>query len=128
LIGTCSSYLGVEALKLAVREAKKGKDVKRYLEAQSHLETVGPQEREATRDKAWMDMTEKQNQAETQRLEAELKGYKNNLIKESIRVCLQVGLGACFEMLITNRWVMRIWAITTKLSVTSQEHSTHSAV
>jgi 26S proteasome subunit RPN7 len=38
-----------------------------------------------------MDMTEKQNQAETQRLEAELKGYKNNLIKESIRVCLNRG-------------------------------------
>ncbi|KAH8752128.1 COP9 signalosome-like protein complex subunit 1 [Hyaloscypha sp. PMI_1271] len=86
LIGTCSTYLGVEALKLAVREAKKGKDIKRYLEAQNHLETVGSQEREATRDKVWMDMTEKQNQAETQRLEAELKGYKNNLIKESIRM------------------------------------------
>lgn len=90
LIGTCSSYLGVEALKIAVREAKKGKDVKRYLEAQTHLETIGPQEREAVRDKAWMDMTDKLNQAETQRLEAELKGYKNNLIKESIRVCLNL--------------------------------------
>ena len=93
LIGTCSSYLGVEALKTTVREAKKGKDVKRYLEAQTHLETIGPQEREAVRDTAWMDMTEKLNQAETQRLEAELKGYKNNLIKESIRVCLNLSLG-----------------------------------
>ena len=88
LIGTCSSFLGVDALKLAVKEAKKGKDVKRYLEAQTHLETIGPLEREAVRDRAWMEMTEKHNQAETQRLEAELKGYKNNLIKESIRVCL----------------------------------------
>jgi COP9 signalosome complex subunit 1 len=75
-----------------VKEAKKGKDIKRYLEAQNHLETVGPQEREAARDKVWMDMTEKQNQAETQRLEAELKGYKNNLIKESIRVCSSTAL------------------------------------
>ena len=67
LIGTCSSYLGVEALKLAVREARKGKDIKRYLEAQNHLETIGPQEPEAIRDKAWIEKTEKQNQAETQR-------------------------------------------------------------
>jgi COP9 signalosome complex subunit 1 len=93
LIGTCSSYLAVEALKTAVREAKKGKDVKRYLEAQSHLETIGPQEREAVRDPAWMDRTEKQNQAETLRLEAELKGYKNNLIKESIRVNMNRNCG-----------------------------------
>jgi len=87
LIGTCSSYLGVEALKIAIREAKRGKDVRKYLETQTHLETIGPVEPEATRDVTWMDKTERQNQAETQRLEAELKGYKNNLIKESIRVC-----------------------------------------
>lgn len=87
LIGVCSSALGVEALKLAVREAKQGKDIKRYLEAQNHLETIGPDESEAQRDLSWMERTERQNQAESQRLEAELKGYKNNLIKESIRVC-----------------------------------------
>jgi hypothetical protein len=38
------------------------------------------------RDQAWVDTVGKQNLAETARLEAELKGYKNNLIKESIRV------------------------------------------
>ncbi|KAH9222745.1 COP9 signalosome-like protein complex subunit 1 [Leptodontidium sp. 2 PMI_412] len=86
LIGVCSSALGVEALKLAVREAKQGKDIKRYLEAQNHLETIGPDESEAQRDLSWMERTERQNQAESQRLEAELKGYKNNLIKESIRM------------------------------------------
>ena len=37
-------------------------------------------------DLAWMEKKEKQNKAETTRLEHELKGYKNNLIKESIRV------------------------------------------
>jgi hypothetical protein len=120
--------LGVEALKLAVREAKKGKDIKRYLEAQNHLETIGPQEPEAIRDKAWIEKTEKQNQAETQRLEAELKGYKNNLIKESIRVCLQVEFKVSIEMLIINRWATRIWASTTKLSAISQELSIRSAV
>jgi COP9 signalosome complex subunit 1 len=82
----CSSVLGVEALKLGVREAKTGKDIRRYLELQTALETIGPGEPEAVRDIKWMDQTERQNQAETQRLEAELKGYKQNLIKESIRV------------------------------------------
>ncbi len=34
----------------------------------------------------WIDRMTKQTKAETDRLELELKGYKNNLIKESIRV------------------------------------------
>lgn len=37
-------------------------------------------------DLAWVDKMTKQVKSETDRLEAELKGYKNNLIKESIRV------------------------------------------
>jgi COP9 signalosome complex subunit 1 len=37
-------------------------------------------------DPAWAQQQEKANNLETGRLEAELKGYKNNLIKESIRV------------------------------------------
>lgn len=90
LIGVSSTYLGVEALKIATIEAKNGRDIKRYLEAQSHLEVIGPQEREAVRDQAWIESTDRQNQAETARLEGELKGYKNNLIKESIRVGLFV--------------------------------------
>ena len=86
LIGTCSTFLGVDALKLGLREAKNGKDVNKYLAFQSALEMYGPKERDAIRDLRWMERSDKQNQAETQRLEAELKGYKQNLIKESIRV------------------------------------------
>ncbi|EPE36131.1 Winged helix DNA-binding protein [Glarea lozoyensis ATCC 20868] len=85
-IGVCSTFLGVEALKLAVREAKAGKDIRKYFEAQAHLETIGPEEPEAVRDKSWIDRVSKQNDAETKRLEEELKGYKNNLVKESIRM------------------------------------------
>ncbi len=50
LIGLCSSVLGVEALKLGVRESKTGKDIRRYLELQTALETIGPGEPEAVRD------------------------------------------------------------------------------
>ncbi|KAF4637910.1 hypothetical protein G7Y89_g172 [Cudoniella acicularis] len=85
-IGFFSGFLGVDALKLAAREAKLGRDTKKYLEAQTLLEQLGPEEREAIRDLSWIDSMDKKNQAETHRLEAELKGYKNNLIKESIRM------------------------------------------
>lgn len=42
----------------------------------------------ASLDTDWMERAAKQVAAETERLEIELKGYKNNLIKESIRVRL----------------------------------------
>lgn len=108
LIGVSSTYLGVEALKLAAVEAKRGRDIKRYLEAQSHLEVIGPQEREAVRDLAWMETTDKQNQAETARLEAELKGYKNNLIKESIRVSLFTKARIYGRLMMRSRWATKI--------------------
>ena len=67
-----------EARQAAVEEAKQGKDVGLYQAAVSALR-VSP-------DIAWIDGTNKLVKAETDRLELELKGYKNNLIKESIRV------------------------------------------
>jgi COP9 signalosome complex subunit 1 len=77
----------VEALKAAVIEAKLGKDVGRYERAVIALAEVAPGEPEADLDKEWIEYTRKVVKAETERLEHELKGYKNNLIKESIRVC-----------------------------------------
>lgn len=67
-------------------EAKSGKDIQRYRDAWECLRIADPQEAEAAVDNAWIQATEKRNKAETQRLEGELKAYKNNLIKESIRV------------------------------------------
>ncbi|KAL6239329.1 CSN complex subunit 1 [Aspergillus navahoensis] len=86
LIGTCSSYLAVEALKAAIAEAKSGKDVSRYLRAVQALADVAPSEPEATIDREWVERSQKVVKAETDRLEHELRGYKNNLIKESIRM------------------------------------------
>ncbi|CAG8981788.1 hypothetical protein HYALB_00004731 [Hymenoscyphus albidus] len=85
-IGLHSAFIGVDALKLAVREAKAGKDTKRYRDAVAHLQTIGNGEPEAELDKAWVEKQDKLNAEETRRAEAELKGYKNNLIKESIRM------------------------------------------
>ncbi len=47
---------------------------------------AGPNEPEAEFDDAWVNNTGKSNRTLTHQLEAELKGYKNNLVKESIRV------------------------------------------
>lgn len=71
---------------MAVTEAKGGRDVNSYTRAVEALARVAPQDPEAKLDTAWVDHTSKVVKAETDRLEHELKGYKNNLIKESIRV------------------------------------------
>lgn len=86
LIGCSSIYLTVDALKAAVGEAKRGKDVYRYQIAVKALRDVAPEEPDAVSDHEWEEKTTAQVQAETNKLETELKGYKNNLIKESIRV------------------------------------------
>ncbi|KAI6246573.1 COP9 signalosome complex subunit 1 [Erysiphe necator] len=86
LIGVNSTVIGVGALKAAINDAKNNKDIQRYLGAQSVLETVAPHEPEAKKDTEWITYMEKKVQVETQRLETELKQYKNNLIKESIRI------------------------------------------
>ncbi|KAL2831821.1 26S proteasome subunit RPN7-domain-containing protein [Aspergillus cavernicola] len=86
LIGTCSTHLAVEALKAAVAEAKSGKDVSRYERAVQALSEIAPNEAEAVIDRDWAERSQKVVKAETDRLEHELRGYKNNLIKESIRM------------------------------------------
>lgn len=86
LIGTSSSYLCLEALKAAIAEAKQGKDVVQYNTAVAALHEIAPGDPDAITDTGWVDRTTRQVRDETNRLEAELKVYKNNLIKESIRV------------------------------------------
>ncbi|KAM0275900.1 hypothetical protein ACHAQH_007287 [Verticillium albo-atrum] len=86
-IGRCCVPLCVEALKAAVVEAKSGRDVERYREIWECIRVAAPAEPEAVYDQEWADKTTKENRQETHHLETQLKGYKNNLIKESIRVC-----------------------------------------
>lgn len=85
-IGCTSPPLCIEALRAAVIEAKQGNDVKAYTTALEYLQSVVPNDREAVLDRAWVDRTTRENQATTKQLEAQLKSYKNNLIKDSIRM------------------------------------------
>ena len=88
LIGSTAPLLAPEALRAAVSEAKHGRDVGRYDAVLAAIREILPGDINAVPDSAWVDRTNRQVKAESDRLEAELKGYKNNLIKESIRVCM----------------------------------------
>ncbi|KAJ5664693.1 COP9 signalosome subunit 1 (CsnA) [Penicillium macrosclerotiorum] len=86
LIGTTSTVLSVEALKSAIIEAKSGKDVANYEKAVRALAEVAPNEESATLDSAWVQNVQRTVRTQDDRLDQELRGYKNNLIKESIRM------------------------------------------
>ncbi|KAF2089275.1 COP9 signalosome-like protein complex subunit 1 [Saccharata proteae CBS 121410] len=86
LIGSTSTYLSLDALRTAITLAKQGKDVALYQEAVERLHSINPDESMAVLDTAWCDRKTKEIKAEQENLESQLKGYKNNLIKESIRM------------------------------------------
>lgn len=67
-------------------EAKAGRDVARYREVREYLRVAAPNDPNVDQDGAWIEYTNRANKEELHRLEAELKAYRNNLIKESIRV------------------------------------------
>jgi COP9 signalosome complex subunit 1 len=74
---------------MAIAEAKKGKNVDLYTTLVEELSEIAPNDPAATLDTAWAEKKTRETQQEQDRLEHELKSYKNNLIKESIRVHLQ---------------------------------------
>ncbi|KAF3004194.1 hypothetical protein E8E13_006527 [Curvularia kusanoi] len=85
-IGSHSPYLALDAYRLAIAEAKKGKYVDLYLQLVEDLSAIAPQDPAALTDTAWAEKKAQESQREQDRLEHELKSYKNNLIKESIRM------------------------------------------
>ncbi|CAK7208597.1 hypothetical protein SBRCBS47491_000145 [Sporothrix bragantina] len=86
LIGRSSVALHLDALRAAFAEAKKSHDTGRYREVATYFNMVAPSEAEELFSKSWLESTDAANAAETKRLEREMKVYKNNLVKESIRM------------------------------------------
>lgn len=86
MIANTSTVLGLDALKLAARDAINGHDVDLYKQVLESIRLIDPNNPAAAYNHQWVETTEKTNKAELNRLETELKGYKNNLVKESIRV------------------------------------------
>ncbi|KAK3106795.1 hypothetical protein LTR53_018051, partial [Teratosphaeriaceae sp. CCFEE 6253] len=73
------------SIALAIKHAKRGKDVRAYtrlceLAGQLGFADLG------TADAGWVAKQDEGNKRELGRLEGELRGYKNNLIRESIRM------------------------------------------
>ncbi|EME80516.1 COP9 CSN1 signalosome subunit 1, partial [Pseudocercospora fijiensis CIRAD86] len=77
--------LSKQALTLAVGYAKKGKDVQLYNRLTDAAANLGISDL-AKQDTAWASRRDEENRREQSRLESELRGYKNNLIRESIRM------------------------------------------
>ncbi|KAF2022118.1 PCI-domain-containing protein [Aaosphaeria arxii CBS 175.79] len=85
-IGSCSPFLALEAYRTAITEAKKGKNIKLYLSLVEDFAKISPSDPLAVTDSAWVDKKKRDVKEEQDKLEHELKAYKNNLIKESIRM------------------------------------------
>ncbi|KAK8160739.1 26S proteasome subunit RPN7-domain-containing protein [Phyllosticta citrichinensis] len=85
-IGITSTYLSTDALRTAITEAKHGKDVEVYNTITDRLHTIDPDDPLGVPDTAWLERKTKEVKAEMESLEQQLKQYKNNLIKESIRM------------------------------------------
>ncbi|PSN63218.1 PCI-domain-containing protein [Corynespora cassiicola Philippines] len=85
-IGSTSPYLAIEAYRMAIAEAKQGRNVKLYLTLVEELSQISPDDPAALVDTTWAEKKTREVQQEQDRLEHELKTYKNNLIKESIRM------------------------------------------
>ncbi|KAF2747507.1 PCI-domain-containing protein [Sporormia fimetaria CBS 119925] len=86
-IATLSPYLAYEALHLAITEAHdRGRNVDLYQRLVALLAKIAPTDPLATLDKDWIERTQRELKAEGDKLEHELKSYKNNMIKESIRM------------------------------------------
>ena len=82
-----SPPLQIEALKHAIRLIKEiTLNVSLYQETVEQLRLVAPSAPEAIVDQLWIEHATRMTKSTTEKLEAELKNYKNNLIKESIRV------------------------------------------
>ncbi|KAF1838557.1 PCI-domain-containing protein [Decorospora gaudefroyi] len=85
-IGAHSPYLAVDAYRLAIAQAKRGKNVELYTTLVEELSKIAPDDPAALTDTTWAEKKTREVREEHDRLEHELKSYKNNLIKESIRM------------------------------------------
>lgn len=78
----------MDAYRLAIAEAKRGKNVSLYTGLVEDFSAIAPEDDAALTDTVWAEKRTRETQLEQDRLEHELRSYKNNLIKESIRVRL----------------------------------------
>ncbi|KND02949.1 uncharacterized protein SPPG_02028 [Spizellomyces punctatus DAOM BR117] len=83
-----SPPLAIDAYKIALNDLKNTMDYTRYTVVHQKLNDLllGRGLPTIPLDQTWVDNTKKAQRAKTEKLERELKDYKSNLIKESIRM------------------------------------------
>lgn len=105
-----SPALQIDALKYAIRLIKERTlNVSLYHETVEQLRLLNPSLPETHIDQSWVEQSTRGAKQTTERLEAELKNYKNNLIKESIRVSPSLESNSLTYV----RWVIWILLNTT---------------
>jgi COP9 signalosome complex subunit 1 len=77
LLSLSKSPLSTQARSMALKFIKDGRDVNLYLENYQDIENL---------DQEWVDQTKRKNIKDIEMLEEELRTYKSNHIKESIRM------------------------------------------
>ena len=112
-IARLSPPLALEALRTAIPESKSAKDPRAYAAFTELLHEIDPENEAAIPDVEWIERKQKENQRETERLEHELRGYKNNLIKESIRVSVVDHWRVADDLLRGYRWDRKTLLVTT---------------
>jgi COP9 signalosome complex subunit 1 len=85
-IARTSPPLSADAFRMAIVEAKRGVNIDLYMTLVEDFSKLLPTDALAQVDTAWAEATARRVKVDTDRLEHELKTYKNNLIKESIRM------------------------------------------
>lgn len=61
-------------------------DIPRYKLTVENIRKIAPDDPDAVMDDEWVEKTSRRVASNTEKIEADLKSYKHNLIKESIRV------------------------------------------
>jgi COP9 signalosome complex subunit 1 len=108
---------------MAINEAKRGIDADAYIAVTDLLHSISPDDPLGVPDTTWATEIFKSNRSAQDTLETQLKGYKNNLIKESIRVrssTTSLAVRSCFgglafnsvkrltQILTIHRWATKI--------------------
>ena len=89
-IAYSSTFLSADAFRLAIRQAKEGINVELYSSLVDEFAKLLPDDPLAQKDAEWIQNQRRKAKTQTDRLEHELRQYRNNLIKESIRVRIKV--------------------------------------
>jgi len=84
-IGTHSDYHRVDALRLGLQALKKSLNVEAYLEFHEQLVNLVGKDAAGPKDESWINQTRQNAITTTERLDADIRNFKGNSVKETIK-------------------------------------------